>query len=439
MENKIGFSFDEWVRRSVGLRLFTIGFLVLVLLIPAAMIQSTVRERESRRVQAVYEIASKWGSAQTLSGPWLTIPYRYSFKNDKGVVMTDTRLAYFLPESLDVKGRMLPEVRYRGMYEAVLYRTSVSVQAHFNPPDFSAWNVAPENILWTDAQLAYGITDMKGIRTLDHVKWNNQTLMWNPGIEKPGVVTSGVSTRLKDASAARPATFSMTLELNGSENLQFLPFGKTTTVQLDSAWKAPSFQGNFLPTERSVTDKGFQAVWKVLHLNRNYPQAWIQPVEANVENSAFGVSLKIPADQYQKTSRSSKYAVLFILLTFGTIFLLELKRRQSVHVMQYLLIGLALVLFYSLLLSLVEHLGFGKAYLLASLSILSLIGLYAKGIFQSHTAGWGTGALIGVLYGYLYTLLQLEDYSLLIGNLGLFASLAAAMYVSRRADALKRN
>ena len=256
----------------------------------------------------------------------------------------------------------------------------------------------------------------------------------NPGVEAPGVLASGVSVRLP-AGAVRGGElpFHLVLDVNGSDRIGFVPVGEVTQVKLASSWRSPSFDGAFLPAEREVGEQGFIARWKVLHLNRNYPQAWTG-VEQKLAESAFGVRLFTAADVYQQSTRSAKYAALFITLTFTTFFFAEVLRRRRLHAVQYLLIGFALIIFYSLLIALSEHMRFGLAYLASTAAVVGLVTLYAFWSFGSARLAALVGGLLAILYGYLYILLRLEDYSLLMGSVGLFAALAAVMYVTRRID-----
>jgi inner membrane protein len=209
--------------------------------------------------------------------------------------------------------------------------------------------------------------------------------------------------------------------------------GKETRVALTSNWASPSFQGEFLPAARSVTKAGFSAEWKVLHLNRNYPQAWIGP-NKELPASVFGVSFLTPVDDYAKTMRTAKYALLFIVLTFSCFFAIEILGGKTVHPIQYLLVGLALVTFYTLLLSLTEHVLFKYAYLIATVSVVGLVSAYARSVLATARLGATVAALLSGLYGYLYVLLQLEGYALLLGTTGLFTVLALFMVLTRRVD-----
>jgi len=225
----------------------------------------------------------------------------------------------------------------------------------------------------------------------------------------------------------------MSLNLNGSGQISFVPLGKVTTVQLSSPWKNPSFTGLFLPDERIVNEQGFSAKWKILHLNRNYPQQWTGKSEKVME-SAFGAKFFCPVDEYQKSMRSAKYAVLFIGLTLAAFFLTEVTNRTRIHPIQYLLIGFDICLFYLLLLSISEHTSFATAYAVSAVASVLLVASYSRGILKSGRMAATIGSLMTFLYGFLYVTLQLEDYALLIGSIGMFVVLGVVMYLTRKID-----
>ena len=215
-----------------------------------------------------------------------------------------------------------------------------------------------------------------------------------------------------------------------------MPFGRETSVSLRSNWPHPSFQGNWLPAKRAVTDHGFEASWSIPFLGRNYPQAWNDgtSMSETVAASKFGLDLITPVDEYRMAERSTKYAGLFILLTFATIWLIEVLARLRVHPIQYLLVGAAMCLFFLLELALSEHLGFAPAYAVASVAVVGLIASYSLAALHSPRRAGVVGGLVAALYAYLYVLLKNEDYALLIGSVGLFLMLAAVMYLTRRID-----
>lgn len=426
---------NSWIRNSITIKLMSMGILILLLLIPAFMIQSLIQERDFTRQGAIEEVSSKWGHAQTIVGPVLMIPFKVYRTTDDDKLIETTQHAYFLPETLLINGNITPETRYRGLYEVVVYNTTLTTTGHFSPPDFSEWSIDPAHILWNEAAIAVGISDMRGIQERVDLVWNKETLSFDPGLETSNVIDAGISVRIPIDTEAAPDryAFSFDLNLNGSQSLNFVPLGKETKVDIQSPWSTPSFDGAFLPEERTVTDEGFDAHWRVLHLNRNYPQQW-RGTQNGLQASSFGVNLLLPVDQYQKSMRAAKYAILIIALTFLTFFFTEIRNRNRVHPFQYVLVGLALCLFYVLLLSLSEHMSFNLAYLLAGGATIGLVAAYSKSIFQTSFLSLVLGGILVVLYGFVFTILQLEDYALLVGALGLFLALMLTMYLSRNID-----
>lgn len=430
---------NNWIRSSITLRMITIGFLILILLIPVVMIKDLIQEREQRRESAIWEVSSKWGTTQTITGPVLTVPYLayYREKDEKGkeTIIKRTEYAHFLPDELNISGDISPEILYRGIYEIVVYNTKLKVEGSMLSPDFEDWSIAERDIIWEDAFISIGIPDLKGIQENIEIKWNDGKYSFNPGIETENhIVNSGVSVRIpvdyKD-NAKKDNTFSFEIDLNGSSGLYFVPLGRVTNVRLTSNWSNPSFDGAFLPDKREVSKDGFNASWKVLHLNRNFPQKWRMSA-SNVYESAFGVNLLLPVDQYQKSMRCAKYAVMFIALTFLVFFFVEILNKKRIHPIQYILVGLGLCIFYTLLLSLSEYITFNLAYLIAGLAVIVLISAYAKSMFKSNLLTALMGLILIILYGFIFTIIQLQDYALLLGSIGLFIVLAVVMYLSRR-------
>lgn len=434
---------NNWARRSVTLKLISIGILILILLIPTSMLDSLIYERQSIRNSAIDEVSSKWGQSQTIGGPVLTIPYTVVTKDEKGQVQTEIREAHFLPDQLNITGTVTPEKRYRGIYVVVLYNTKLKVKGKFSSPNTEVLNISESNFMFQDASISVGIPDMKGINEAITFKTGDTAYSFSPGLPSRDIFASGASFEMNLADR-KGFDFEFDINLNGSTSLNFLPFGKETNVSLNSTWGSPSFEGSFLPDQRDVQDSGFTANWKVLQLNRNYPQqglgSFISPnnneygdYSANSDGS-FGVRLLLPIDEYQKTTRSVKYCVMFIILTFLTFFFVEVLNKQRIHPIQYLLVGFAICLFYVLLLSISEHLKFDSAYLIGCVSVLVLITLYAKNIFKNNKLTAVFSLLLALLYGFFYSLMQLEDYSLLLGSVGLFIILGVIMYLTRKVD-----
>lgn len=419
------------LKNSITLKFIIIGLMILALLIPAGMIKNLVYERSSLRDSVISEVSYKWGNQQTIAGPIISIPYKSYYKKNKEIV-EEIHYAQFLPEDLSISGKINPEIRYRSIYKVVVYNSKLNFSGHFNKPDFSQWKVRDSDIMWEDASLIIRIPDMRGIKDTISVNWNKDNVEVNPGINKPNSNYTGVSAKITfDDSDVY--NFEFNLDLNGSESLYFTPVGKETNVDLISEWTDPGFEGSFLPNYREINEQGFKANWKVLHLNRSYPQQWLGS-SYSIEGSEFGVNLLLPVDQYQKSHRSVKYAIMFISLTFLIFFFTEILNKKRIHPIQYLLVGLGLSVFYTLLLSLSEQISFNLAYLIASVAIITLITTYSYSMLKNKKLTAIVALVLVVLYGFLFTILELQDFSLLLGSIGLFIALAIVMYLSRKVD-----
>ncbi len=424
------------ITNSAITRLLVITVLIVFLFVPMGMVKGIIMERADMRQSVVGEISNKWGDAQTIGGPVLSIPYKTYHTDEKGrIVSTIIHNAYFLPDRLNITGDVSTEKRYRGIYEAVVYRSNLKLHASFLSlaQSFQEMAINPNDILWDKAVVSVGISDLRGVKENNMVSWNNSKLVLNSGIGTDNIMPSGVSTRVPVSPDQAEYVFDMQLNLNGSSHLNFLPLGKTTAVDINSPWTSPSFCGSFLPDKRIVNDQGFKAMWSIMNLNRNYPQYWVGEND-KVMGSSFGVNLFLPVDEYQKTMRSAKYAALFIVLTFVTFFITEIINKNRVHPIQYLMIGFAICLFYILLISISEHTNFMVAYLISSLATVGLVSAYTKGILKSLPMAVTVGGLLVFLYAFLYITLQLEDYALLMGSIGLFIVLSLVMFVTRKID-----
>jgi inner membrane protein len=421
------------LRSSVGARLVIVGLMTFILLIPAVMIRFLVYERQDRRDSVASEISGNWGGNQRVIGPVLNVPFRYVGYDEQGRAMESICYAHFLPAKLDITGAIDPEVRNRGIYKVIVYNSKLDLSAVFSRPRFGDLNVDPGDILWSDASVSLGISDMKGVKDPVDVNWNGGMIETNPGIPNNDVVSSGMTMPVDLSGNETEFTYQTKLNLNGSFGLRFSPMGKETNLHLSSTWRNPSFTGDYLPTEREVTDNGFQSDWRILYVSRDFPQQWIGS-RYQVDKSLFGVSLLVPVDQYQKTMRTIKYSIMFFALTFLTFFVIEILGGRPIHPIQYLLIGLALLIFYTLLLSLSEYIPFGYAYLVASIAIVALITLYSTSFLSGKLRPMIVALVLVVLYGYLYVVLQLQDYALLMGSFILFVALALTMYLTRKID-----
>lgn len=410
-------------------------FITFVLIVGLALIWGITAERAQRAASVRAEIASSWGQSQTIGGPILIVPYRCMQPNGPG-----TSHALFLPERLQVRGTLAPETRHRGIYDTVVYRADLHIEGSFAQPDFTAWGIAPDDILWNQATLAFGMSDLRGMHGTA-LRWNGVTIPFSGGTPDTRLWPSGLTAVAQvDPHHAGAYPFSTDIHLNGSESIAFLPVGGETVVDLSAPWQAPSFSGAFLPESRVITPARFTAHWSISSLARSYPQRWRDTGDENsnaltaLSASAFRVALYSPVSGYQQTERSIKYGALFIVLTFVTFFLYELLSPVTLHPVQYFLVGGALCVFYLLLLSISEQTSFGFAYSVAAVATVALICAYATALLRSTIRVLGLAGVLALLYGYLYVLLQLEDWALMMGSIGLFLILAFVMYTTRKVD-----
>ena len=423
-----------------------IGVLILLMLIPTFFIQELVSERQQRQQQAVTEISSRWAAPQTVTGPVIGVPYLETATNNGNKVETK-HWAYFLPAKLDIQTHLVPERRYRGIYQVVVYTTELEIHGDFDSLHLDELNLSSANMLWKEATVFFDISDLQGIKedvslhladaTANGADNNNPhaaELTLVPARRSTDQFKTALAAPLPDwlpSAAMNNLKFSARVKLKGSGNLSFVPTGRVTTVQATSSWPDPSFTGAALPDIRSVKDSGFVANWRLLALNRKFPQQWKEG-NYNLDDAAFGVSLIVPVDAYQQTTRSVKYAILVILLTFTAFLLIEWVYDRPLHLVQYALVGLALCVFYTLLLSLSEYLGFNSAYAIAAIATIGLIAWYIGSLLHSARMSLFITFLLVVQYGFVFTLIQLQDYALLMGSIGLFITLAIVMYFSRK-------
>jgi inner membrane protein len=430
----------EQARNSQLLRIFCIAVLAAALLIPVGMIDGVITERQSRREEAVREVTSIWGGRQTVIGPMLVVPYmRKVTEYDKeGVSKTriETGHASFLPESLKTGGRLRCETRYRGIYKVPVYTADLDISGAFARPDFTELGIDGSKVMWDRAYLSLRVSDARAVMNQVSLRWDGREIPFLPGAGEFGGKAAGIHIPMKGMLSGERFEFSSHLTLNGSEDLSFAPFGKETVVELASNWGNPGFQGNWLPVERKISENGFRAKWSIPYLGRNYPQQWesAEGFDEAVLPSCFGLRFIPSLDQYGMAKRSTKYGILFILLTFVTLWLFELVAGVRIHPIQYLLVGAGLSLFFLLEISIAEHIGFAPAYLCATLLVTSLIYFYCRFVLGGLRRSMVLGTVVLLLYGYLYVLLMNQDYALLIGSLCLFLVLGAVMFITRKID-----
>ncbi|MBI2813012.1 MAG: cell envelope integrity protein CreD [Opitutae bacterium] len=436
-------------RLAVFLKITGICLLIALLHIPLGMTQGVLRERRDFQRQATEEIAGIWGRSQLVTGPVLAVPYTYRTqmvrpkvvngkKEDVEEVVTCQATAYFLPEVLTVDGMVGPEVRHRGIYDAVVYTAKVNLTGWFQP-DFAAAGIAAEQVDWGRARVLFGVSDLHGVRSVGSFKSPE-------GSESAFESTDGaretflpLAAKVAGAADKGKLGFNLAAVLQGSERLEIAPLGKTTAVALQSPWPDPSFMGASLPVTRRVAADGFKAEWESAHFSRGFPQAWTNRVTCDADMAkktgaaAFGVRFAQPVDGYSMAERAQKYGVLFFVLVFAVFFLFEVTAPGlKIHPLQYAMVGAALALFFLGFLALSEFWTTGLAYAVAATLCTLLVSHYAWSFLKTGRRTLVIGGGLGATYGYLYFVLKSQDYALVAGTAALFGALALVMFCTRR-------
>lgn len=418
---------------SITLKAIIIAMLTIFMIIPSFMVQELIRERQLRSKDAVERISDKWSREQTLFGPVLVVPYQSRQTDERGNTSVKVHELCIVPTDLNIDAQLFPEQRHYGIYKAILYKSEINIAGTFSPDALAG--LEADSILWDKVNVSIAFSDLRGL---------TRKIIMSVGGKPFEAATGSLGSEIDNVVSAFPGRldcfadggkveFACRLDLNGSRRIDFVPVGKTTQVNLRGAWDSPSYFGDFTP-EIVPVDTGFQARWSVLSFNRSIPDSWHdrQGLRKAEHYPSFGVYLVEPVDHYQQNMRSAKYALLFIVLTFVVFFFVELLTRKRIHPIQYLLVSAALIVFYTLLLSLSEQIAFGWAYLIASIATIGLITLYTYSIFGNKIQTGILGVLLSGLYVFLYTTLQLEDIALLIGSIGLFLVLTVIMFISRK-------
>ncbi len=440
------FNFNT-LSESLTLRSIIIGVLALLMLIPLGLVNETVAERGSRYNYVLSDIASTWGQPQTLSAAMVVVPYVESVQTEETItdakgeqrivdkVRLVTHNAYFLPKALAIDVNIADEVRQRGIFKSLVYNADVSVEAEFESFDVNSLSDNISTIHWNKAWLTIGLSDTRAINSVKSFKWRNIDKALSPGT-RIDEITSGFHAELNldeiEFSQKGVKKLELSLNIKGSGAFQFTPFGETTNVSISSTWPHPSFSGSALPNDYLIDNDGFEANWTIPHLARNYQQHWSSSQEhANLLEFTAGVSMFEPVSLYSQVTRAVKYGLLFIGLTFLTLFIFEMAIDRKLHIVQYALIGVALSLFFLMLLSLSEHTAFIKAYASAALLTISMISCYVWMALRSFARASMVFLMLSGLYAILYSLLQFEDYALLVGTGLLVFVVVVLMFLTR--------
>jgi inner membrane protein len=442
------------MQRTLLWKIALIGLVALLLQIPVEMIRGLVAERKQARDGVIAEIARGSSEAQRIAGPILYVPW--TRRSAEATTTTDdsgrSRVTSkekiergqvaLLPATLSVDGKIDLQQKHRGIYKAHVYTLNATLRGSFALAPGLGVPEGPGTLEWGRALLVLGVHDTRGIRDRVQIDWDGaQPALYPGGVDAAGA-PNGIHADLGVLAAGNSPSdheFKIVLSLLGTERLDIVPVGATSTVSLASAWPHPSFTGKILPdTGTAPSRDGFAASWRTSHFATNLAQLHQRCVQSRqcdaFNQHSLAVSFIQPVDLYQTVERSVKYGFLFIGLTFAAFFLFEVLQRLAIHPVQYALVGVALAIFFLLLISLSEHLGFALAYAIAAGSCVALIGYYTGHVLKSMRGGALFALALGALYGLLYVLLRSEDHALLMGSLLVFACVASAMVATRRVD-----
>jgi len=438
------------ITSSGGFKIAMLVILILLLLIPVAMISSLIRERSYRADEAERSIMEAWGSQFNIYGPVIRIPVverteirtKTEKEGEKIEIVTQNFTLWITPKNVDIRADFSAQKKRRGIFSVALFSGNVSLTGEFSLERAKTELKQNQTMNLDQAEIIIGLASQKGIRRIIKADWNGSELFFKPGNRNFTVDYSGDNgiNALSPVNANGINKFDIQFAVQGGKTLRALPIGETTHVRIQTDWPSPSFQGGFLPVSYILSEKGFDAEWEISYLSRSIPLYWISTVSGNNESNRewkkeyFGVDFFKPLDHYSLNTRAVKYAILFLIIPFLTLFFLEVFSQRSIHPAQYLLSGLANVIFYLLLLSISEHLSFSVSYLIAAAALTCMMTLFARSLLETWTRSAYMGLVMALLYLLMYLTLNAEDWALLIGSITAFIITGVVMFLTRKLD-----
>lgn len=420
-------------RNHYLIKLAFIGFIALLLLIPIAFVSEIIRERESLKSQVKNDISEMWGGSQNMVTPILVIPYKETMVDTAKRSYVKSGTLFVSSKDLKIDNNVRAEKRQKGIFSSIVYTNQIKLQGEYSLSEIPR----DKNIVYeyNKAYVQLGLTDPSSIASQVELKWNDSTAVVNPGSRCVTTIERGFNSNVIITESIQTYKVFIKFELRGSNFLSYNLTSKNAEISMQSNWPSPEFLGKNLPKAREINKEGFKANWVTNEFNNNAQFYWTdESINLAHSEPIINVGLIETADDYQKNTRSSKYALFIIALSFCTFFVFEFMHKRKIHPIQYLLVGLALAIFYLLLLSLSEQIGFNTSYLISAFAVIGIIITYARAIIpQLKSIAILTGVLI-FLYAYIFILLQLEDYALLAGSIGLFIILSAIMLLSRKVN-----
>lgn len=458
----------ERLSNSILVKLLVILVLLLFLLIPLSWVTDLIEERQSRDESVKTEISQKWGGPQVISGPVIAVPYTFDYTTNvsdgKGKVIkqieTQEDYIFMVPQSLKVEAKVIPEYLKRGIYQSVVYNSELHLSGQFDELDLKKLGIDPERVNWAEAKLFLGMSDTKGLKANPTIKIGEQQLTFETNTTEINLFERTMVTSLDLSGKSTAGQFSVRYDLRGSRSLNVFPLADQNQILVQGEWSNPSFNGAYLPESRTVGNDSFDAEWNIPSFDRKFPRQWANYKGAlyNINNDYYvsGEEVALPAtrneqvrasekdlvqvnfleaiNNYQKTTRAAKYGLLVILLTFASLLFTEIIKKQRVHIIQYVLIGCAMVLFYSLLLAFGEHVVFNISYLISAVATIALVSSFIYWITRDRRTCLLFNLILAVFYGFIFVLMQLQDFSLLVGTIGIFVILAIMMRLSTKVN-----
>jgi len=438
------------ITTSGGFKIGILVVLILLLLIPVAMIRSLINERAYRAEAAEESIMEAWGSQFTLYGPVIRIPVvereeiktKTEKEGEKIEIILHNYALWLTPKDVKIQADFSTEKKRRGIFSVALFSGNVSLSGSFTLERANDEIKKNQTIYPQQAEIIVGLASQKGIRRIIKADWNGSELFFKPGNRNFSLGSSD-NSGINASSPFNPAgvnTFDIQFAIQGGKSIRALPIGEVTQAHIQAGWPSPSFQGGFLPATYTLSESGFDAEWEISYLSRSIPLFWFTDErgdydgKTNLRNELFGVDFFKPLDHYALNERAVKYAILFLVIPFLTLFFLEVFSQKSIHPVQYLLSGLANIIFYLLLLSISEHLSFSVAYLIASAALTGMMMLYARSLVETWARSAYMGLVMALLYLIFYLTLNAEDWALLIGSIVAFMITGVVMFLTRKLD-----
>ena len=442
------------VTKTLGFKIIIIVVLGLLLLIPMTFINSVVRDRIRYQNEAISSIIEPVGDSANIQGVVIAIPYLEKFiDSDTKEIGYTRKYIFYMPNEYNVTGDVEVTSLSRGIFKAPIFNSKLNITGRFDKYNDEIYNLDKNNtiILYDEAMIILGIGNKKNLMKLPNILINNnEELKYyekNINIDLNMFNNKFLYTISRD-NILNGFDFNITMDIQGENSLIITPLASENTFKISSKWKDPSFTGGFLPTKREVNNNGFNAEWNIASFNTSFTKYWTsdensnrlnnidnnQYYTSNQESNNVLISFLLLNDNYQKTSRSVKYAILFIFIPFFVLFLCEVLSKKRIHPVQYILIGIANAIFYLLLLAISEHINFNISYFISALMVTALTSIYIGYIIKSPKYTISMAIVEALIYIFLFGILQLTDYALLMGTLGLFAVIALAMYFTRNVD-----